>query len=481
MISRIPASQSLIRVLPLLVAVIVLALAAFLGWSASVLYLAVLVGGLGFLLFLQHPGLALVALAGLSFTLPLTFGTGGEVALTPPVFLIPIVVLVWLLDGLRRGEVQLPSSRTTLPLVLFAFSGLVSLVAGNIYWDPLVMRPDNLLLVQLAQWAIYALSAVIFIVAGALGARENARWLRTAVWLFLALAGVVVLESYLPAVRRIFGWATPSMADRSMFWVWLPALAAGQLLFNRRLNGRVKIGLLILLLATAYYIVFWRPTWVSGWVPFGTALLAVACLWVWRRSRPAALVLGIGMVLLAVLLYPVFFAHAGGEQELAVSWGGRQLLYAAVFELVEDHSLLGLGPASYRHYGHTTWLGLGVGRALWLRPNISSHNNYIDVYAQQGLVGLALFLWFLVELGRLCWRQAARFTGGFREAYVNGAIGGLVGSLVAMMLADWLLPFVYNIGFPGFRTSALAWMFMGGLVALEQLDRNRAADGAEQP
>ena len=35
--------------------------------------------------------------------------------------------------------------------------------------------------------------------------------------------------------------------------------------------------------------------------------------------------------------------------------------------------------------------------------------------------------------------------------------------------------FVYNTGFPAFRTSALAWMFLGGLVALEA--RARPADG----
>ena len=43
------------------------------------------VGALGFLLLLQHPGLGLVALAALSFTLPLTIGTGSAVELTAPV------------------------------------------------------------------------------------------------------------------------------------------------------------------------------------------------------------------------------------------------------------------------------------------------------------------------------------------------------------------------------------------------------------
>jgi hypothetical protein len=31
------------------------------------------------------------------------------------------------------------------------------------------------------------------------------------------------------------------------------------------------------------------------------------------------------------------------------------------------------------------------------------------------------------------------------------------------------LPFVYNIGFTGFRASVLAWLFLGGLISLEHV------------
>jgi hypothetical protein len=460
-------------VLPILAAVAVLAFAALLGHRASISLVVLLVAPLGLMLLLQHPGLGIVAIAALSFTLPFTIGTGTEVPLTPPVLLIPAVVGGWLLDGLRRGEVRLPASRTVVPLLLFVASGLLSLLAGRAYWDPLVPQPGNLLLVQLAQWGIFALSAAIYLVAGDLGARG--RWLQAATFTFLALASVVVLEHYLPPLQRFLGWSSSQMANRSMFWVWLGALAAGQLLFNRRLRAWARLWLLALLLAAAYVLWFRLNTWVSGWVPFTVAAAGVAWLWVWRRNRALALAAAVALLMLAVVLYPALFQHAGGEREFQVSWGGRLGLYRAVLELVEDHPLLGLGPAAYRHYGFTRWLAMGLGRALYLQPRLSSHNNYIDVYAQMGLVGLGLFLWFLAEVGLLGWRLGSRFgegpDAGFAAGYAHGALGGLAGTLVAMMLADWFLPFVYNIGFPGFRTSVLAWMFLGGLVALEQTTR----------
>ena len=46
---------------------------------------------------------------------------------------------------------------------------------------------------------------------------------------------------------------------------------------------------------------------------------------------------------------------------------------------------------------------------------------------------------------------------------------GVHGTLVAGYLVDWVLPFVYNIGFTGFRASILAWIFCGALVGIEQM------------
>jgi O-antigen ligase len=437
-------------------------------------HLVLLGGGVGLLLLVQEPALGLIAMTALSFTLPLEIGTGTEVALTPPVFLVPALAAAWFLNGMWNRSLRLPKSRTTLPLLLFVGSGLLSLAAGTAYWDPLVPRATNLVLVQLAQWAIFALSAAIFWLTSDLGARG--RWLQVATFTFLVLGSVVVVSWYVHPLWSILDWAR--LANGGMFWAWLAALATGQLMFNRKLGTAVRLWLLALLLAAAYVVWFQMSEWVSGWGPFMAAVLTVVWLWLWKRNRMAGLAIALLLIALPVLLYPVFFEHAGGQAEFQTSWGGRQVLYKAVLDLVKEHPVLGLGPAAYRHYAFTHQLSLGTGRALYLRPNVSSHNNYIDIYAQMGLLGVGWFLWFLTEVALVGWRLVPRFQGGFAEGYVCGALGGLVGTLVAMMLVDWFLPYVYNVGFRGFRTSALAWMFLGGLVALEQ--RSRGAGTGER-
>ena len=47
------------------------------------------------------------------------------------------------------------------------------------------------------------------------------------------------------------------------------------------------------------------------------------------------------------------------------------------------------------------------------------------------------------------------------------ALGGFAGMFTAAMLGDWVLPFVYNVGFLGFKSSVFGWLFLGGLIALK--------------
>ena len=90
---------------------------------------------------------------------------------------------------------------------------------------------------------------------------------------------------------------------------------------------------------------------------------------------------------------------------------------------------------------------------------------------QLGIVGLGIFLWFMAELAWLGWRLRKVFKDGFAGGYVNGMLAAWAGIMVIMALADWFLPFVYNIGFSGFQASVLLWMFFGGLITLEQIAR----------
>jgi O-antigen ligase len=135
-------------------------------------------------------------------------------------------------------------------------------------------------------------------------------------------------------------------------------------------------------------------------------------------------------------------AVTGGE---AYSLLTRFPAWSIVLEISKLNPILGIGIANY--YWYTP-----IYRILgYSGLHFSSHNNYIDILAQMGIIGLLCFLWFFWEAGRLGWRLKDNVPKGFTYAYVIGALGGLIGTLASGMLGDWILPFVYNVGLHGFR------------------------------
>jgi hypothetical protein len=196
-------------------------------------------------------------------------------------------------------------------------------------------------------------------------------------------------------------------------------------------------------------------------------MVVVLGVLLWLRVPRLRWFLLVAVLVGAIIFFPALYEFAGGAEEWAQTGAPRLVLIERVVNVAMHNPILGLGPASYRHYAAME--PLRYQRALWWEPNVSSHNNYVDIFAHTGLVGLGLFLWFLFELGRLAWRLSHRYREGFLGGYTNSMFAAFVALLFAMLLADWFLPFVYNIGFTGFQASVLAWMFLGGLVAVENM------------
>ncbi len=463
--ARIKRSQRLqIAPMPAVVVVLTLLLATALGRRANtnilILLLAPAAGGI----LMIRPVLAPFALVLAALLVRAEFGTGTDVKLSVAFLLVPMLLALWILDSVaHRRKLNAIHSRTLPPLFLFVLAGLLSLLIGTVLWDSNVPRSGNLILVQLTQWAIFAFSAGAFWLAAAL--IPNTAWLRRLTWSFLITGGVLIALRVTPGLS--------SLAERftSAALVWPPAttlltaLAGGQLFFNRRLSRGVRILLLIMLAAIAFYGFVLRRDDLSVWVGVAVALGVLVWLRL-PRSRWPIVVLVIALAVSGVL-FPSLYDFAGGEEEWVGSGGSRLVLIQRVIEVTMRNPITGLGPAAYRHYAimkPLPYLG-----AYWLQPWVNSHNNYVDLFAHVGLLGLALFGWFAVAFARTGLRLRWRYTEGFAAGYLNGMLAAGAASLVLMAFADWILPHVYNIGFPGFQASVLVWLFLGGVVALENM------------
>lgn len=454
-----------------LVAALVLLLALVLGRRASPLWLALLVTAAGGLALLARPALGLPTLVLAALIAPLEFGTGTEVRLNVATLLVPALLVVWVLAMVLRRRVRFAPSAANRPLLLFLGASLLSLLIGIATWDPMVPRSSNFILVQLAQWGIFAFSAGAFWLTANLVIEE--KWLRRMTWTLLVVGGVAAISRQLPGLSSLTNRVTTIAFIRPPFWVLLASLAGGQLLFNRSLHGIAKLGLAAVMSSAFVYAFIEQQEAASNWV--GIGVVAAVLLWLrFPRLRWPVFALVVALAVTGVL-FPSVYEFAGGEDEWTLSGQSRIVLSGRVIEVTMRNPITGLGPAAYRPYANMT--PLRYRGAYWIQPQVNSHNNYVDLFAHGGLLGLALFAWFAFEIAKLGGPLRKRYPSGFSGGYVNGMLAAGAASLVLMMFADWILPFVYNIGFPGFQASVLAWLFMGGLVALDNMNPELREEG----
>ncbi|NLE99439.1 MAG: O-antigen ligase family protein [Anaerolineales bacterium] len=444
------------------IAGLIVVASAVLGLRASTRVLILLAVIIVALILVGKRQIGLFGLVAVTMIGRFEIGTGTEVRLNAATLLVPALLGLWLIDGLFTHEFRWAASRPNRPLTLFLLAGLLSLLIGNVIWDPAVPRSGRFWIVQLAQWGIFALSAGAFwLLANTFRDETN---LQRLVMFYLAIAGSLAMLYVVPGLGVRINLLTTGALGRSPFWVLLAALAGGQLVFNHRLSTGWRAFLVCTLIAVLVYSFYWNRESVSTW----GAVLAVGAIlaWLrWPRLRWVAVFMVVVLALTGSLL-PGVYEFAGGDAEWEESGASRFGLIGRVVEVTMRNPITGLGPAAYRPYSRMR--PLQYQGAFWVNPLISAHNNYVDLFSHTGLVGLGLFIWFAVEAMLLGLRVRTRYTEGYTAGYVNGMVAAWAGALLLMLFADWILPFVYNIGFPGFQASVPIWLFLGGLVALEQ-------------
>jgi O-antigen ligase len=152
----------------------------------------------------------------------------------------------------------------------------------------------------------------------------------------------------------------------------------------------------------------------------------------------------------------------------------RPLIWWDVIRMGLQAPIFGLGPVIYMYlWKDPSFFSITFQQAhvyAWTRATFSppSHNLYVDIFAQTGLVGTFFFLWLLAAAGRFGWRFHTRFSPGFDSAYVHAVFAGFVAMAISSApFADWLIPFVYNIGIGGFSQSMYTWLLFGTLVSMD--------------
>jgi O-antigen ligase len=413
------------------------------GLRTSILYLALPLGVGVALLFLRQPGLGVILTLLGGMIIP--FNGPGGVNLT--ILGILFLTVLWLLGMIiRRGDIQFDFVAVTRPALLLIVVATLALVIGQISWYRAQAAPMS---AQIGGFMVFVTSIAGLLLVG--------HQIKESRWLALLTAIVIIYGSL-----HMVGWIVPRLghyisrlyqggATTSMFWTWVVTLAFSQALFNRRLLPSWRAALLGVVAVTFYVAYGMNGDWKSGWMP---ALISVGVLLLLRSWRFGYLLAPFGLIPAMDL---VRSAVASDEY----SYATRLDAWSIVGEIIKANPILGLGPANY--YWYTPLF-----RIRGYAVNFNSHNQYVDLIAQTGFLGLFVYLWLMLAIGWLGWRLRNRVAEGFEKAYVYGVLAGWVATVAAGLFGDWVLPFVYNVGLVGVRSSILPWLFLGGLLVLER-------------
>ena len=447
------------RLIVLGVLAVSLALPFLRSQNLAFLLAAAIAGMVAVYVFMRWPSLGVVLVVFVTMLVPLpdqiVSRLGGSLNTT--ILYMMFLLGLWFFDMfVRQREFKLAPARANAPLLVLLLVVFISFINGRINYYGFTQLAS--ISAQIGGIAIFILSIGAFWLAA--NRLSGIDWLQRLTWLFVFLGGIYIAIRLTPQTDTLFRGIFQYGSDASIFWIWIVAMTASQALVNKKLSPRLRWGLFGLLAAIFYVSLSQAYDWKSGWLPAGIGLVMI--FWVVAgRFRVPVMLVGVLIVLFG---FSTLGNLVSGQEN--VSLPSRQEAWKVVLEISKANPVIGLGPANY--YWYTTILTF-----MGNRVNLSSHNNFIDIYAQLGLVGLFSFLWFAWEVWWLGWRLQLTEPDGFSRAYAVGALGGLVGTLVSGMLGDWFLPYVYNVGLIGFRSSVFAWLFLGGLVLIDRVSSTR--------
>jgi O-antigen ligase len=389
-------------------------------------------------------GLCLLPLVAAA--MPFTIGSGTQSPIVAALPFAGILVGLGLLRAIRAHDWS-PGAFVTLPTVALMVTWIIAYLWSNVELEPLIVPWPTFWMAQLGGTGVLIISAGVLLLAISVG--RSGRWIELATWTFIG-CGTIALVGYFLGIDKLLPWP---FETGGLFTMWVVALSLGQALFNERLPWPLRIGLAVYALLWQFKAAVLQTWWFSGWIPPLVVLVVIT----WLRSMP----LFAGMAVVAGVISAVKF-----DDIVSTIWGmtldkgdlKRLDIWGQSLDLFSRHPVLGTGPAGYAVHFWNLYMGSDAA--------MSTHNNYMDVLLQTGVVGTLVFAWFLLALVVAGWQARSAWRSGFNGGFAHGAFAGLIGMLVAMAQGDWFIPFVYNQTIAGFRYTVHSWVFLGFLVSL---------------
>lgn len=363
--------------------------------------------------------------------------------------------------------------------------GLVATYSAFLASGQIVSRWKSILTRPLVYWGVAFLGIVLFGMAYA-SVPWSDRWTdfykwRTILWLcvalmlfeqtcwkerflvmFLAGTAVAVVGSFASAAGWIILWRAPHELLRNAGTQGMAFACAALVCAWITLEKQSPLGLAawiwpvlgMLFIVNVIFITDAR----SGYALLGLGLFILLC---WKASWRYRVLVMVGLLVAGGMAFSVSprmqdkvtaaVTQWSSESESVqlTSFGSRRVFYQNSVEILRENWLLGVGTGGFgqaygdhvaRKYEVSDW------RAL---PTTDPHNQYLSVWIQQGVGGLALFLLWIAAIARE------------RES------SPVYHRLAVAILAGWCVTSLFSSHFRTFAEGHLLATFLGVLLAVE--------------
>lgn len=355
-------------------------------------------------------------------------------------------------------EFKLRPSIVNRTIPIFQFVVLLSFIWGIFFVDvPVSYLYNEKIFPRLMTMIVLTISPLTVLMVG--NTIRSVRTLKFMVWFYIA-CGVVF------GILRLATSTVPKPLNANgQFPTWIGAFAVGQLLFNRNLGWRMRILLAVTIGVWFYIQIGLGLSWLSGWIP----LMMVIALALTIFSRKALVVAILVVLAYIALNYSGLQANFAREDE--ESGGTRQAAWSEALKVADKHLLLGTGPAGYAFYYMT----------YGFHANFS-HNNYVDIIAQLGVVGMTAFMTMWLSMGWMTYKMYRTVPNdhGFMQGLKIALLVSWPTTMVVMMLGDWITPFTYTQGLGGIDYAIWSWIAPGMALALYHLAGQHAPTTVSQ-
>jgi putative inorganic carbon (hco3(-)) transporter len=282
---------------------------------------------------------------------------------------------------------------------------------------------------------------------------QSEKRLKEVVWLLLGVTGLVSLYGiiiYLGGLEERAS-ATFSIYMTTGGILMMVDLVAIALLLNLKRKREIfALSAIVLLVTACLAVTYTRSAWIG--------LLVGLLLMVILRHRKVLF-----LFLILAILIP--FAHHGIKARAASivdpkdpTNHERVLMWQAGWKMLKDRPVLGLGPIDMKE----PYQKYKLPEAREIVGHL--HNNFVQVAATMGVLGLLAFCYWIFAMLR-CQVRAYRKVPG-NERFMKGVVLGVLAAYTGFLVTGL---FEWNFGTS--QVIMMVWLFLGLSLATERLVR----------